>query len=386
MKNKIVAFLVIYCSFAVSAFVFQSIPPLLPVLEETFSLTSLKSGLLMGVYSILGVVIGLFCIDLLRRIKGRNLIITANFLTLIGLVFPMYYKTFDFLLIGRILSGGGMTLLTIISPTLISKLFRDNDKASQFLGIYSTAMPVATITAFYLLPVLERGYGQFFFLKLSLILSIVAFFLSVLFYRDSEPEKKEEVKLNGNIKFNWKLSLPLSFVWLLFNAGVLSFMTFGYSFAVQEKFLSYGLASTVCSSTMIGGLILGTFTGNLLDRKKSFVGYLIAGGCFLISLGFMLFYFSKLYFLAMVFLIIGGGVVPTSVFSFPHIFNLKPLEKTFGIIAAFLSIGSFLGPFIVGFLLTQGKDLYAILVEVLFLVVAGIIGIFYLIRAQRARE
>ncbi len=385
MKNKIVAFLVIYFSFAVSAFVFQSIPPLVPILEETFSLTSLKSGLLMGVYSILGVVIGLFCIDLLRRIKGRNLIITANFLTLIGLIFPLYYKTFDFLLIGRILSGGGMTLLTIISPTLISKLFRDNGKASQFLGIYSTAMPVATIAAFYLLPILERGFGQFFFLKLSLILSIFVLFLSIIFYRDSE-EEKEEFKVNDDIKFNWKLSLPLSFVWLLFNAGVLSFMTFGYSFAVQEKFLSYGLASTIGSSTMIGGLLLGTFTGNLLDRKKSFVGYLIVGGCFMISLGFLLFYFSKLYFLAVAFLIIGGGVVPTSVFSFPHIFNLKPLENTFGVIAAFLSIGSFLGPFIVGFLLNQGKELYAILLEVLFLILAGIIGIFYLTRAQRARE
>jgi len=289
------------------------------------------------------------------------------------------------LLIGRVLSGGGMTLLTIISPTFVSKLFKENGKASKFLGIYSTGMPIATITAFYLLPILERKFGQFFFLKLSLILSIVVIFLSILFYRDS-GEEKEEVKVNDHIKFNWKLILPLSLVWLLFNAGVLSFMTFGYSFAIQKKFLSYGLASTICSSTMIGGLLLGTFTGNILDKKKSFPGYLLAVGCFLISLGFLLFYFSKLYFLAIIFLIIGGGIVPTSVFSFPHIFNLKPLEKTFGIIAAFLSIGSFLGPFIVGFLFTQGKELYAILLQVLFLILASIIGIFYLTRAQRARE
>jgi predicted MFS family arabinose efflux permease len=385
LKNKIAAFLVIYFSFAVSAFVFQSIPPLLPVLEESFNLTSLKSGLLMSVYSILGIVIGLFCIDLLRKFKGRDLIITANFLTFIGLILPLHCKTFDYLLIGRVLSGGGMTLLTIISPTFVSKLFKENGKASKFLGIYSTGMPIATITAFYLLPILERKFGQFFFLKLSLILSIVVIFLSILFYRDS-GEEKEEVKVNDHIKFNWKLILPLSLVWLLFNAGVLSFITFGYSFAIQKKFLSYGWASTICSSTMIGGLLLGTFTGNILDKKKSFPGYLLAVGCFLISLGFLLFYFSKHYSLAIIFLIIGGGIVPTSVFSFPHIFNLKPLEKTFGIIAAFLSIGSFLGPFIVGFLFTQGKELYAILLQVLFLILASIIGIFYLTRAQRARE
>lgn len=383
MKHKVVIFLLIYFSFFVAAFVFQSIPPLLPSLEKIFALTSLKSGLLMSVYSILGIIIGFFCANLLRRFKPGNLIIIANSLTLIGLIIPLYSKTFNSLLFGRIFSGGGMSLLTILSPSVISRLFKVRGKSSQFLGIFSTGMPVATISAFYLLPTLEERFGQFFFLRLPLILSVVTLLFAILFYYEGD---KQEEEIDSKNKFNWRLVIPLSILWLLFNAGVLSFITFTYSFAIEKRFLSYNLASTIGSSTMIGGLFLGTFIGNLLDRKKSLVSYFITIGCFLISLGFVLFYFSSLYVLTIILLIIGGGMVPTAVFSSPHIFNLKPFEKTFGIIAAFLGIGSFLGPFLVGILFNRGEVLNAFLLEAIFLISAGIIGITCLRQVRKVKE
>ncbi len=380
--NKRLPFVVIYFSFLTTAFVFQSIPPVLPILSKTLNLTSLQSGLLMGVYSLLGILIGLFCINLLKKYNPRNLIIVANFLTLSGLVISLCFKTYNSLFFGRILSGTGMTLLTIISPSLVSKIFREDYRSSKFLGIYATGMPIATIVAFYLLPILERASNPFFFLKIGVILSTIAFTFSII--PKWEYEERKEVK-NIKQKFSLRYVIPLSLVWLLFNAGTLSFITFSYTFAVNNKSLPHLLASTIGSATMIGGLVLGTFIGALLDRRKSLIVCLIVAGCFLVGLGYILFYFSSFYLLTFLLLAIGGGIVPTSVFSFPHLFNLEPLENTFGVIAAFLSIGSFMGPFLVGALMNRSYESCAFILMAFFMFLGSIIGIFCLRQAQKEK-
>lgn len=378
--NKLLFFLVIYFSFLISAFVFQSIPPLLPILSKILEMTSLQGGLLMSIYSLLGIIIGFFFIDFLNRYKARNLIIFANLFTLSGLLIALYFKNYNAILVGRILSGVGMTLLNIISPSIVTKIFRGDRKSSQYLGIYATGMPIATISAFYILPILEKASNPFLFLKIEIVLSIISLILSVIIkvsYREESTAK------NLKEKFNLLYIIPLSLIWLLYNAGTLSFITFSYTYSLNNKFLGHFLASTIGSSTMIGGLVLGTIVGISLDRNKSLAIWFISAGCFLVGLGYILFYFTSFYYLTLLILVIGGGIVPTAVFSFPHLFNFGQLEKTFGVIVAFLSIGSFIGPLITGALLNKGYASYAFLVMSFFMILASIIGIFYLRQAQK---
>jgi len=381
-KKKLIFFLIIYTSFFSSAFTFHSIPPILTALISILNITPFKSGLLMSIYSLLGIIIGLLSFKIIKNIKDRDILILSNLCTLVGLIIPSIFNNYSALLIGRLLSGAGFTILSIRIPGIITKLFSSVNKTSFYIGIYATSVPLAAILSFYILPILQTKYGGFYFLRFNIYITLLALILSILFIKyliiEDIPENKKV-----EIYFNFEKFIPLSIIWALFNAGTISFITFSFNYSIQIKHISSTISFFIGSSTMIGGLILASLAGFILDRYKHLIRLFIIIGCMFLGLGFLLFYFSKWYLIIILFLIIGGGIIPISIFSYHTIFKNQSVDKKFSLLAITMGIGSILGPLITGSIMNIGNGIYSYLLMFLFMSTGSLLGTIYLKKTDR---
>jgi MFS family permease len=215
-----------------------------------------------------------------------------------------------------------------------------------------------------------------FFLKLSLVFALLALLFSIALpenlIENKYKLKKAESKFN-----NYKDYMILSIIWGLFNAGSLSFITFSFIHSIEIKLLSQLMTFFIGSSTMIGGLFLGSLIGFLLDKYKKLIKIFIVYGCLSMGIAIILFYFTNLNHFSILFFIIGGSLVPTSVFSYNTLYEHQSSDNVFSMLAISMGIGSLIGPSLAGAIMNLNTGIYSFLLMSLFLISGSILG-FYL--------
>ncbi len=144
--------------FSIAAPLNQSkVPPILPILMESWGLTVGRAGLLMSVFAITGVVLALPSGFIYQRIGYRWTGVLAGGSIALGAGLGALSARLETLLLGRLLEGIGTGFVAVMAPAVIAPWFPR--RRGIALGIWATWVPVGLITMLLAAPALAQAAG-----------------------------------------------------------------------------------------------------------------------------------------------------------------------------------------------------------------------------------
>jgi MFS family permease len=216
------------------------------------------------------------------------------------------------------------------------------------MGIKGLDMPVATVVALNFLPLVAASYGWRASFAASTLLLLASTAVFILLFED-RPLGNSAAKMFEGL-WNRQMWL-LGAVWCFVNMGTIAYSTWAGTFFLQLKGVPAHLAFFMAGILMLTALPLNPVVGTLSDRlgkRKIFIT---------LSMALMGVSFTLIAFLSLPLLFSAVVLLGFSAFYAPVIFastsELLPEEKAglgFSILFTCGFAGTFLGPFLVGYI------------------------------------
>jgi len=254
------------------------VPPLVPVLMETFRLNLSQAGLLMSVFALTGLILALPAGLILQKLGPKAAGLIAVGCLVIGSAWGALVNSAGLLLTSRVLEGVGMGLIAVVGPAAIALWF-PREKQGLAMGIWGIWVPVGNVVMYNLAPALATSLGWPAVWWAGAGFSLVAFILYGLFMRlppsltddprlaqggavDNPSPKLGAALANRNI---WLLALEFA----CFNFVLIGFATFFPTFLAEVRHYSLAQAGLIASLPTIATLGSAPLAGWLSDRIGS---------------------------------------------------------------------------------------------------------------------
>lgn len=263
---------------------FQSIAPAAPSLVADLALSNAQLGLLIGLYLLPGTVIALPGGMLGERFGNRPMALWALGLMIGGGLGTAASHSFWLACAGRILSGTGGVLLTLILAKMTAEWFTGKE-ISTAMSVMLTGWPlgIGLGTAFFGAVAAASSWRAV--QRLAAASIILAFALLALFYRDAPGVKRSGATLRfwPNLPARgWAVALAAGTVWMLFNVGFIVLVGFGPAVLVSQG-TSFVEAGFLVSLAVWVSAISVPLCGALTDRTGR-PNLAIALGCLVTAL------------------------------------------------------------------------------------------------------
>jgi MFS family permease len=149
---------VVYLASVVVPFNQFKVPPIMPVLIETFQIDLTQAGLLMSMVAMIGLVLALPTSVILQRLGPKATLLIALGLMALGAGLGALATNFSILLASRMVEGLGMGLLAVTAPAVIAMWFPP-DRQGTPMGIWATWMPIGILIIYNLSPLMVSTLG-----------------------------------------------------------------------------------------------------------------------------------------------------------------------------------------------------------------------------------
>jgi MFS family permease len=337
------------CSLAFGI-VFQSVPPILGILIDTFHISHTEAGALMSLFSLPAIFLA-FPGGILVDRYGARTIGSAGLLSMaLGTAIVAMGESYWVLALGRVVAGLGAAITLMVGPKVVTSWFRERELGLS-MGVLNTAMPLGTILSLNFMGTIAVRSNWQVSVWVSFAVCMAALCLFLLLYRNRNDAGRvvtESIRLLLLLKEAGSAIWLVGAVWGLFGAAMISYFTYAPDYFVSrgESIAKSGL---LASYPMWGSIILASIVGLLIDRlgrKWLFVSAGCAGIAIILYL--MPWFISHDAVLAII-LGIFVAIPPASVFSLAG--ELLPEQVTglgFGIMSACHNVGILLGPLIAG--------------------------------------
>jgi MFS family permease len=353
-RYRWVILVIVYLSILAFTLIFQSVPPILPLIHSELHLTYAQSGLLMSLFALPGIFVSLvggFLADHYgMKPLGRNcflLMIGGTLLVGLGM-------NLQILELGRIIAGMGAFTLSVFLPKLLSQWFKDRELGLA-MGIFNTGVPLGSVICFGLFGKMGSLWGWRTPILLTGIYLLITFILFLSLYRlPLSPEMREgkPLSIHKSLKEMGCLIWSVGFSWLWFNAAFVSFATFAPNLFLQKGY-TIEQSGLLIGIPLLGSLLLSAPTGYLVDRFRH-QEWLIGIGGIALSILTLSFNFSSSFILLAILMGIFSAMIPAPIYSLPpEILKIENVGLGFGVISTCSSIGLFVSPYLVG----KAKDL-----------------------------
>ena len=380
-KSSSYKWIVLSISFSlmlVFAISLQALPPIFGNIMEDIPFSNSQAGLLMSSYSVLGIFFPFLVAFFLNKLDHKKMLIGALGLVIIGLVGFSLSSSYNLLLMYRLVSGAGATILVVLSPLLVTMYF-DKKNIGTAMGIFNIAVPLGTVVSVNLFGYLGMSMNWRTIIGIiiafvSIVLLMVIFILDKPQGEDSELEKDSD---SSNIPFKLGSSLVfLGMIWMIANGQLLAYTTFGSQFFLLHN-MSTQKASLLTSMIMLVAIFITPIIGIIIDKTGKKKIYLFLG---LLITTIALFSITRSWIpltLGAIGIGLGFSFVPVTVFSLLTDV-VKPEHTGIGlaVITASSNLGITIGPTGFGWLLDITSGNFAIGFQVLS--VFSILGIFML--------
>ncbi len=326
-------------------FALNSYPPVIPDIMNEFGLSYSEAGLLMSLLSIMGIFLavpaGILVIRWgLKRVGGLGLVVST-----IGSGITFLGPSFIWIEIGRTIIGVGNVLILITSFSIIPIWFT-KDNIGKAMGLKSLDMPLATIIALNLVPILVNAFEwRISFLVATVILIFVTAMFFLLFKEGSSPKQQRFPIESLKNKQIWLLGI----IWGFFNMGIIAYVTWAGTFFIEMRGLPINLSFFIVSAVMLMVIPFGPTAGILSDKfgRKKFVmmSSLIVAISFLLipSLPY------PMMLLPVITLSVSAAFLPSPIFSLQSkVLPSGNAGVSFGVSMIFSSLGITVGPYLVG--------------------------------------
>jgi len=345
---------VVYLASVVAAFNQFKIPPLMPVLMRTFQIDLTQAGLLMSSIAVIGLVLALPTGIILQRLGSKATILIALGLMAIGSVIGALSASYVLLVISRVLEGIGIGLIGVAAPATIAMWFPP-EKQGTPMGIWATWVPVGSVAAYNLAPMLvpSLGWGAVWWIGAGSAL-ITMVFSGLLITRppvsvpaDSSAPEAPSLREALSNRSIWLLALEFA----CFNLALISIATYYPTFLNQVRGYPLGQAAFISSITTILVLFSAPAAGWVSDRIGS--RRLVFSLPFLAVAVCLIFPFQVTGWQIVAVMVVQGlivGAIPTATFAAVSEVMRKPQWAGLGLAVVLMgqSLGQLLGPILFG--------------------------------------
>lgn len=250
----------------------NKVPPLMPILIDTFQINLSQAGLLMSVFGVTGFILALPAGFILQKwgLKLTGLVALAGLTA--GAVLGALSTTMGLLLTSRILEGVGMGLIAVVAPAAIAVWF-PRQKQGTPMGIWATWVPLGNLIMLVLAPALAITYGWRSVWWLGAGLGLAIFVLYGLLMRVPPATPGEEPELESGTGL-WRALLNrniwlLAFAFCCFNLVFVPLATFYPTFLSEVRGYTLSQASLVASLSTGLVLVSAPLAGWVSDRIGS---------------------------------------------------------------------------------------------------------------------
>ncbi len=208
------------------ALVFQSIPPILTSIREELNITHAQAGLLMSLFALPGIFVAIPGGIISDRFGMKKVGVASLILMIFGTLVVGISKSFLSICIGRLISGFGGLTLVVVLPQLLSRWFR-NRELGIGMGVLNTAMPLGTIISLNVFGIIGSDLGLSSPIFLTTAVSVLALVTFLWLFKEPVADNRRNGgSLSSNIATIGVSMWIVGFIWMWFNAALISFFNF----------------------------------------------------------------------------------------------------------------------------------------------------------------
>jgi MFS family permease len=344
-----VILIIVYLSILAFTFLFQSIPPIVPLIISDLRLTYAQAGLLMSLFAFPGLFVSLLGGFFSDRYAMKPLGMGCFLLMTGGILLVGFGVDLRMLWMGRMIAGVGAFTLSIILPKLLSQWFKRKELGLA-MGIFNTGVPLGSVICFGIFGKIGSLWGWRIPILLTGGYSFLISLLFLSFYQLPPSQGMETPRPVGLLKSLKEMGLPIWWVglsWLWYNAAFVSFATFAPNFFIQRGY-TIEQSGFFIGIPLLGSLLLSPLIGYFIDRFKHQEWFIGMGGTALAILAFS-FNFTSSFLLLVILMGIFSAMIPAPIYSLPpEILKPQNMGLGFGALSTSASMGLFFAPYLVG--------------------------------------
>ncbi|MGH2404351.1 MAG: MFS transporter, partial [bacterium] len=258
---------------------FQSVAAVAPLLTADLRLTYGQLGMLIGFYTVPGILLALPGGLLGARFGDRAVVLAAlGLLTLGGALFANS-TSFAVALLGRLTVGAGGVILSVQLTKMTTDWFVGRE-ISTALGLLLSTWPLGLAVALATLGKIATATSWQAAMYATAAYSGLALLLVMVFYRDPASNGLRKAKDRVRI---WTISASelglvslASLSWMFLNAGLIVYMSFAPTLLMEQgrSLAAAGIMVSWASLVSIGSLPLA---GYLTDRTRHTDAFIAVG-------------------------------------------------------------------------------------------------------------
>jgi MFS family permease len=261
----------------VVAFVYSALPPVMPLVINDLQITYAEAGLLVTAVGIPMIIISLPIGITADRYGAKLFGMVMLLCTLGGTFLVAMSSSFILVLLGRLISGIGYAMLSVILTMIVTQWFPPKELGLA-MGLYMVSTTGSMVLAYSTLSNLGIDYGWRYVFYIGGIMAIFAIIAFILVIKEGPllRAKSTSEVLAANKSLQWKTIKSAIFnfeiwkvgiCWSLLQSGtVITFMTWEPTFLVNYQGMSLAEASIITSIFMMMTIPFLPIFGRISDR------------------------------------------------------------------------------------------------------------------------
>jgi MFS family permease len=338
----------------------SKVPPVMQVLMSELHVDMVTGGWLMSVSAVAGLLLAIPAAFLLAWLGPKISGLIALGCTVAGAVIGALAKNVTTLLLGRVIEGISLSLISVVAPAVISMWFEPQERGLP-LGIWAVWIPIGNVITFNVAHPLLESFGWQAVWWFGALLAVVALVLfGSVVVAPPRPERRGQSPPDslGRMLLNpssWLLAL----VFGAFGFSLIGYNTWAASFLIDTLHIAAASASFYVSLMFLAAIPANIVAGWVLGRIEN--RHALLPAVFLIA-GILFFWGFRLrsvsavvpYMIALGFT---SNFIPTLTFTFaPETMpNIEFAGLALAIANVGSSLGSLIGPPVLGFILSTGN-------------------------------
>lgn len=273
-KERWICFWALFFYGFTTSFTLFKASSVLTYIAEDLAIASADIGMVMTSFSIAGLILAYPGAWIMRKFGLKSSVMVVVILSLIGTLIGSFAQTAGLFLFSRAIEGVAYGLFSVMGPNLMPRLF-PMKKLGLVMGIWSLWMPVGSVCAFVITPLMFGAFGWRSVWIFCVIIQAIAGLCLLGFMKTSAIPENEIV--DGDVTKKRDTSKNFFFAAIMMQVAFTAWCYIYLSninglyptFLQQVKGLSVFDSSMLPTVLAVITIAFGTFAGIISDKLQS---------------------------------------------------------------------------------------------------------------------